>query len=256
MDQDDAISACPRTNRVTFPYQLHVLLSDAERQGFSNIISWHPSGESFVISQPNDFAKDILPRYFRQTKFSSFKRQLNAYGFQREQTEMLDEFVYSNKPNFIRSSPEACHQIRRRRVIQETNMLSLVEARRNMFQSTDYRTLPSPQLAPAIGDARTGKFDEVDQPLGNSLLNRQFEIYRPFPSLYATAHATRTAEADGAQSVMQQETMQSAIDSATKPGSAPKANQTDPILDDMAASIAFSGDEYTIGEWDPSMEEC
>ena len=104
--------------------------------------------------------------------------------------------------------------------------------------------------------ARDGKFHEVDQPRGDSPLDRQFEIYPSFPSLYMAAHALRTAAADTAQGRMQQVSLQSANDSAIGSGSNSIVQPTDPILDDMAASIAYSGDELHIEEWDPSKEEC
>jgi hypothetical protein len=95
-----------------FPWKLHDMLADAERGNFQDSISWVQDGRAFKVHRSDDFVEKVMPNYFDQTKYESFRRQLNLYGFQRVSR---GEFrgIYSH-PFFIRRDRSLCQNISRR----------------------------------------------------------------------------------------------------------------------------------------------
>ena len=97
-----------------FPFRLHNMLDDADREGHSSIVSWCAGGNSFRIHQPKQMIT-VLQRYFRQSKFKSFLRQLQGYNFNRI-TKGKDQGIVSH-PMFIRGRRSVCALMKRKRAI-------------------------------------------------------------------------------------------------------------------------------------------
>jgi len=88
------------------------------------VASWSDNGETFVVKQPTVFETKIIPQFFKHSKFSSFVRQLNFYGFRKikfSDTIKIDakleaetaNFWRFRHENFLRGKPELLVEIRR-----------------------------------------------------------------------------------------------------------------------------------------------
>lgn len=53
-----------------FPWKLHDMLDDMDRQGTHSVVTWQPHGRAFMVHQPKEFVDKIMPHYFNQTKAS------------------------------------------------------------------------------------------------------------------------------------------------------------------------------------------
>ncbi len=64
-----------------FPSKLFLMLVDAHEQDFEDIVSWGHGPSSFNVHKKNIFQHQILPKYFKMTKYKSFTKQLHNYDF-------------------------------------------------------------------------------------------------------------------------------------------------------------------------------
>lgn len=94
-----------------FPEKLHRLLLEVEAAGRGDVISFVVGGRAFIIHKPDKFFKDIVPLYFRQSRLSSFKRQLNLYGFELINTGPARGGYYHEL--FVKDHPDMCRRMRR-----------------------------------------------------------------------------------------------------------------------------------------------
>ena len=99
-------SARPTSGRrLTFPEKLMELLNSEDAQ---SAMCWIQVGSAFALHQIL-FMKNILPLHFEGTKFESFTRKLNRWGFKRIAGEGIPDnaFAYSHHL-FKRDFPELC----------------------------------------------------------------------------------------------------------------------------------------------------
>ena len=94
-----------------FPEKLHRMLCEVEDTNDDVIISWFSHGRAFAVHNSARFVTEVLPKYFRQSRLSSFQRQLNLYGFTRI-TQGPDAGGYYHEL-FLKGRPNLCVHMRR-----------------------------------------------------------------------------------------------------------------------------------------------
>lgn len=93
-----------------FPTKLHQVLARPE---LSHIITWMPEGRSWNVVNKRAFEEEIIPVYFHQTKYASFTRQVNGWGFKRIMTDDRRGLVYYHEA-FLRGKEHLAKFMRRR----------------------------------------------------------------------------------------------------------------------------------------------
>jgi len=84
-----------------FPITLWEVLSN---EANSSVIAWIPNGKGFSIFNREELISDVLPRYFKTKKYTSFTRRLNRWGFECF-TKGHGAYVFHH-PMFSRDRPE------------------------------------------------------------------------------------------------------------------------------------------------------
>jgi len=100
----------PGVDYSSFPLKLMEVLTNDDHK---DIISWLAHGRGFMIFQTKEFVANVMPKYFKQTKFPSFTRKLSRWGFKRVQRGPEVGVYYHEL--FNRDNPNLCMHMRSQR---------------------------------------------------------------------------------------------------------------------------------------------
>jgi HSF-type DNA-binding len=99
---------------VLFPWKLHEMLDNSSSRTMESVVSWLPQKNAFRVHNVKNFMDTIMPKYFKQTKYRSFQRQLNMWGFERINCGP-HKGGYFHK-YFVRGNVSLCNLMRRQKI--------------------------------------------------------------------------------------------------------------------------------------------
>jgi len=105
-------------------------LYDMVENESNEIIGWVADGTAFEVKDPRRLELEVLPRFFRHSRFQSLVRQLNFYAFKKVSKER-SSWLYSHR-FFQRNRPDLLEKLRRK-----TNGLSEKRSNAAASQSMD-----------------------------------------------------------------------------------------------------------------------
>eukprot|EP00939_MAST-03C_sp_MAST-3C-sp1_P003036 g3036.t1 len=84
----------------------------------SDLVRWADDGHSFMVMDKARLAKEVLPKYYKTSNFSSFVRQLNFYRFNKVVVEKgtdnpTNKWEFYHK-SFVRDRPDLLRHIKRK----------------------------------------------------------------------------------------------------------------------------------------------
>jgi len=124
-----------------FPEKLHRMLLEIEKDGNAHAISFFAHGRAFGIHDTDQFEEKIMPKYYKQSRLSSFQRQLNLYGFTRIVSGPDSGGYYHEL--FLKGRPALCTHMRRVGIPKGVDRRKIKAALLNKKEPDFYHMRPS-----------------------------------------------------------------------------------------------------------------
>jgi len=99
------------SSKLPFAWKLYEMLETVHKsEADTEIVSWVDNGKAFKVHDLKRFVDEIVPTYFKQSKYKSFQRQLYFYGFIRENSAGKQGHTPGSyrHPRFVRGQKTWC----------------------------------------------------------------------------------------------------------------------------------------------------
>lgn len=99
------------SSKLPFAWKLYEMLETVHKNKVdTDIVSWVDDGKAFKVHDLKRFVDEIVPTYFKQSKYKSFQRQLYFYGFTRESSSGKEGHTPGSyrHPRFVRGQKTWC----------------------------------------------------------------------------------------------------------------------------------------------------
>ena len=220
----------------TFPWKIHEALELNEDQ---SIITWIPRAKgrpnSFKILDQEAFVSKLLKKYFQQTKFKSFQRQLNLWGFQR-----TSDGGYTHE-FFVKGEPSLCQYITRKQSKKASPKKVLDEKK-----------------AVATKDVKTAQTSTIESNDGDHLVRQISDIPTTICiDLSSTVQESSTVEPMPLQTMQSSSTEAGALDATNDliPPSRCASPLAEVSLDGESSSLSVLSDSLSQSELDMLVED-
>lgn len=125
----------------------------------NSVVAWS-GDDSFIVKDPGEFSRNILPCYFKHNNLSSFVRQLNIYGFRKVNSDCW-EFSH---PSFRRGWFDSLKDIKRRKTVaKDSKAGGEREPERSRQQQPMMTSVVPPHVNSALDDMDSRKVQTLLQ---------------------------------------------------------------------------------------------
>lgn len=155
-----------------------------------HLISWSTTGERFLVFNPIEFSRLILPLHFKHNNWQSFVRQLNMYGFHKVNNSSSSGHAWEFRhPHFRKGRPDLISLIKRKSTRNSTTSITTPPTITPIpsthihpttpIQSTPQIPTPQPQIPPILAVPPAPQILSIPAPIPISANQRRTIRYDP-----------------------------------------------------------------------------